>query len=133
MRISDWSSDVCSSDLTVPKPSPTGSSTSWPAPPRRSTPAKPHPRRPSLFRDAALIAGKDLRIELRSQVTTQQVAPFSILVLILFDVALDPDRGFLARAREIGRASLRESDCHDLSVPGVADLLQKNKPTTTHQ
>src|SRR3546814_888318 len=98
MRISDWSSDVCSSDLTVPKPSPTGSSTSWPAPPRRSTPAKPHPRRPSLFRDAALIAGKDLRIELRSQVTTQQVAPFSILVLILFAVALDPDRGFLARA-----------------------------------
>src|SRR3546814_16263331 len=94
MRISDWSSDVCSSDLTVPKPSPTGSSTSWPAPPRRSTPAKPHPRRPSLFRDAALIAGKDLRIELRSQVTTQQVAPFSILVLILFAVALDPYRGF---------------------------------------
>lgn len=51
-----------------------------------------------MFRDAALVAGKDLRIELRSQVTTQQVAPFAVLVLILFAVALDPDRGFLARA-----------------------------------
>jgi heme exporter protein B len=51
-----------------------------------------------LFRDAALIAGKDLRVELRSQVTTQQVAPFAILVLVLFGVALDPDRGILDRA-----------------------------------
>ena len=51
-----------------------------------------------MFRDAALVAGKDLRIELRSQVTTQQVAPFAILVLILFGVALDPDRGILDRA-----------------------------------
>jgi heme exporter protein B len=51
-----------------------------------------------LFRDAALVAGKDLRIELRSQVTTQQVAPFAILVLLLFGVALDPDRGVLERA-----------------------------------
>ena len=51
-----------------------------------------------MFRDATLVAGKDLRIELRSQVTTQQVAPFAILVLILFGVALDPDRGILSRA-----------------------------------
>lgn len=51
-----------------------------------------------MFRDAALIAGKDLRIEIRSKVTLQQVAPFAILVLILFGVALDPDRGVLARA-----------------------------------
>jgi heme exporter protein B len=51
-----------------------------------------------LFRDAALVAGKDLRIELRSQVTIQQVAPFAVLMLILFAVALDPDRGVLARA-----------------------------------
>jgi heme exporter protein B len=51
-----------------------------------------------LFRDAALVAGKDLRIELRSRVTLQQVMPFAILVLILFGVALDPDRGVLARA-----------------------------------
>jgi len=51
-----------------------------------------------LFRDAALIAGKDLRIELRSKVTAQQVAPFAVLVLLLFGVALDPDRGILERA-----------------------------------
>ncbi len=51
-----------------------------------------------MFRDASLVAGKDLRIELRSQVTTQQVAPFAVLVLILFGVALDPDRGILGRA-----------------------------------
>jgi heme exporter protein B len=51
-----------------------------------------------LFHDAALMAGKDLRIELRSKVTLQQVAPFAVLVLILFGVALDPDRGILARA-----------------------------------
>ena len=44
------------------------------------------------------MAGKDLRVELRSQVTTQQVAPFAILVLILFGIALDPDRGILGRA-----------------------------------
>jgi heme exporter protein B len=44
------------------------------------------------------MAGKDLRVELRSQVTTQQVAPFAVLMLILFGVALDPDRGVLGRA-----------------------------------
>jgi heme exporter protein B len=51
-----------------------------------------------LFRDAALVAGKDLRVELRSKVTLQQVAPFALLVLILFGIALDPDRGILSRA-----------------------------------
>ena len=52
----------------------------------------------SVFRDAALVAGKDLRIERRSRVTTQQIAPFAILVLVLFAFALDPDRGVLGRA-----------------------------------
>ncbi len=51
-----------------------------------------------MFRDAALVAGKDLRIEARSRVTTNQVAPFAVLVLVLFAFALDPDRGMLARA-----------------------------------
>ena len=51
-----------------------------------------------MWRDARLIAAKDLRIELRSRVATNQVAPFAILVLILFAFALDPDRGVLARA-----------------------------------
>ena len=50
-----------------------------------------------MFRDAALVAGKDLRIERRSRVTTQQIAPFAVLVLILFAFALDPDRGVLRR------------------------------------
>ena len=48
-----------------------------------------------MFRDAALVAGKDLRIEWRSHVTTNQVAPFAVLVLILFAFALDPDRDVL--------------------------------------
>ena len=51
-----------------------------------------------MFRDAALVVGKDLRIEWRSRVTTNQVAPFAVLVLILFAFALDPDRGVLQRA-----------------------------------
>jgi len=51
-----------------------------------------------VFRDAAVVAGKDLRLEWRSRVTTNQVAPFSLLVLVLFAFALDPDRGFLGRA-----------------------------------
>jgi len=51
-----------------------------------------------MWRDAALVAGKDLRIEARSRVTTNQVAPFAVLVLVLFGFALDPDRGILARA-----------------------------------
>ena len=55
-------------------------------------------RRPSVFRDAALVAGKDLRIEARSRVATNQIGPFALLVLILFAFALDPDRGILTRA-----------------------------------
>src|SRR3954453_4011431 len=51
-----------------------------------------------MWRDAVLVAGKDLRIEGRSRVTTNQVAPFAILVLVLFAFALDPDRGVLVRA-----------------------------------
>lgn len=51
-----------------------------------------------MFRDAALVAGKDLRIEWRSRVTTNQVAPFAVLLLLLFAFALDPSRGILERA-----------------------------------
>ncbi|HZQ29256.1 MAG TPA: heme exporter protein CcmB [Acidimicrobiales bacterium] len=50
-----------------------------------------------MLRDAALVAGKDLRIEARSRVASNQVAPFAVLVLLLFAFALDPDRGVLAR------------------------------------
>jgi len=51
-----------------------------------------------MWRDAGLIAGKDLRIEGHSRVTTNQVAPFAVLVLVLFAFALDPDRGVLTKA-----------------------------------
>ena len=51
-----------------------------------------------MWRDAVLVAGKDLRIELRSRVALNQVAPFALLILVLFAFALDPDRGVLVRA-----------------------------------
>jgi heme exporter protein B len=51
-----------------------------------------------VLRDALLIAGKDLRIEARSRVALNQVAPFALLVLILFAFAIDPDSGVLDRA-----------------------------------
>ena len=51
-----------------------------------------------MLRDAVLVAGKDLRVEGRSRVATNQVAPFALLVLVLFAFALDPDRGLLRRA-----------------------------------
>jgi heme exporter protein B len=47
--------------------------------------------------DAVLVAGKDLRLELRSRVTTNQMAPFALLVLLLFGFALDADRRVLDR------------------------------------
>ncbi|HEY1635075.1 MAG TPA: heme exporter protein CcmB [Acidimicrobiales bacterium] len=51
-----------------------------------------------MWRDALLVAGKDLRVELRSRVATNQVAPFALVVLVLFAFALDPSRGVLTRA-----------------------------------
>jgi len=51
-----------------------------------------------VWRDAVLVAGKDLRVELRSRVALNQVAPFAVLILVLFAFALDPDRDVLVRA-----------------------------------
>ncbi|HLM64746.1 MAG TPA: heme exporter protein CcmB [Acidimicrobiales bacterium] len=51
-----------------------------------------------MWRDAVLVARRDLRIELRSRVAISQVGPFAVLVLMLFAFALDPDRGVLDRA-----------------------------------
>jgi heme exporter protein B len=45
-----------------------------------------------------LVAGKDLRIELRSRVALWQVVPFAVLVLVLFGFALGPDRTALRGA-----------------------------------
>lgn len=52
----------------------------------------------SILRDAALVVGKDLRLEWRSRVTLSQLLPFALLVLILFAFALDPDRRILEQA-----------------------------------
>ena len=51
-----------------------------------------------MLRDALLVGAKDLRVEVRSRVALNQVAPFAVLVLVLFAFALDPDRGLLASA-----------------------------------
>ncbi|HXX90268.1 MAG TPA: heme exporter protein CcmB [Acidimicrobiales bacterium] len=51
-----------------------------------------------MWRDGVLVAGKDLRIELRSRVVLNQVAPFSVVVLVLFALALGPSRAPIAQA-----------------------------------
>jgi heme exporter protein B len=51
-----------------------------------------------MLRDASLVAAKDIRIEMRSKVALNQVAPFAIVVLLLFGFALGPDRRSLASA-----------------------------------
>lgn len=43
-----------------------------------------------MWRDAALVCAKDLRIELRTRVLLWQVVPFGVLALILFALALGP-------------------------------------------
>ncbi|HUC35525.1 MAG TPA: heme exporter protein CcmB [Acidimicrobiales bacterium] len=45
-----------------------------------------------MWRDALVVAGKDLRIELRSRVLLNQVVPFALLVLVMFAFALGPSR-----------------------------------------
>src|SRR6516165_1837211 len=51
-----------------------------------------------MWRDALLVGGKDLRVEARSRVTTMQVAPFAILVLLLFGFAFDQNHSLLTQA-----------------------------------
>ncbi|MEP6624326.1 MAG: heme exporter protein CcmB [Acidimicrobiia bacterium] len=51
----------------------------------------------NIWREAALVAGKDLRIEARARVAVGQILPFGLIVILLFAFALDPDRGVLAR------------------------------------
>jgi heme exporter protein B len=51
----------------------------------------------SVWREARLVVGKDLRIEARSRVALSQILPFGLIVILLFAFALDPDRGILAR------------------------------------
>jgi heme exporter protein B len=51
-----------------------------------------------MWRDALLVAGKDLRIEVRSRVALWQVVPFAVLVLVLFGFALGPGASSLRPA-----------------------------------
>ncbi|CAB4832454.1 MAG: hypothetical protein F2903_02130 [Actinobacteria bacterium] len=51
-----------------------------------------------MWRDAWLVAGRDLRIEARSRVALWQVLPFAILVLFLFAFSFGPQRSQLANS-----------------------------------
>jgi heme exporter protein B len=51
-----------------------------------------------MWRDAVLVAGKDLRIEARARVALGQVAPFGVVALVLFAFALGPDPAPMRRA-----------------------------------
>lgn len=48
-----------------------------------------------MLREIPLVMGKDLRIEARSKVLVNQVAPFTLLVVVLFGFALDADTSAL--------------------------------------
>lgn len=48
-----------------------------------------------MLRDALLVGVKDLRIEWRSRVLTNQVAPFTLLIVVLFGFALDANTATL--------------------------------------
>lgn len=50
-----------------------------------------------MWRDALLIASKDLKIEFRSRVTLNQILPFAMVVLIIFAFALDTSPGTLEK------------------------------------
>jgi heme exporter protein B len=51
-----------------------------------------------MWRDAVVVGGKDLRVEMHSRVTTTQVAPYAILVLLLFGFAFDQNHAILSQA-----------------------------------
>lgn len=51
-----------------------------------------------MWRDALLVARRDLTIELRSRVGLWQILPFGLLALVLFAFALGPKPGLLAEA-----------------------------------
>ncbi len=52
----------------------------------------------AVWRDALVVAGKDLRIEGRAKVALNQVVPYSLVVLLLFGFAFDQDRPLLVQA-----------------------------------
>ena len=50
-----------------------------------------------MWADAVLVAAKDLRLELRSRVLTNQIAPVAVVILMLFGFGLDADVGVLEK------------------------------------
>src|SRR3546814_13473875 len=97
MRISDWSSDVCSSDLRV-------------APPKR------------VGRDLLRLA---VAWKIQEQAYGGLGSPTRRRLAELAR-ALERD-GDVTRNREIGRASCRERVCQDASISVVAVSLKKKK------
>lgn len=51
-----------------------------------------------MWRDAVVVAGKDLRIEGRAKVALNQVGPYALVVLLLFGFAFDQDKTLLVQA-----------------------------------
>lgn len=50
-----------------------------------------------MLRDARIVAAKDLQLEWRSRVATNQILPFAVLVLVVFAFAVDADTAVLRR------------------------------------
>ena len=85
-----------------------------------------------VFRDATLLAGKDLRLEAKSRVGLAQVLPFGVLVLVVMAFALDAESRLLievspglfwvtvtfAAVLTVGRSAALEIE------PGVDDALR---------
>ena len=51
-----------------------------------------------MWRDAVLVGEKDLRVEMHSRVATLQVAPYAVVVLLLFGFAFDQNHALLDQA-----------------------------------
>src|SRR3546814_14343149 len=105
MRISDWSSDVCSSDLSA----------AW------RTPLK---RRAILARSRCKIARRSATIQVSWLMDAKRrsdlVRPPASLRPRCPATAQSLDQG-----HEIGRASCRERVCQDVKISGVAVYLKK--------
>ena len=72
-----------------------------------------------MIRDSLIVAGKDLRVEWRSRVLVNQVAPFTLLVVVLFGFALATTPGHVVIEAE--SLSRLEAQLEAASRPPLAD------------